>query len=65
MTSAGQPTEPRYTLDEARLKLAQRECGTHGHDFNIVQSGDGSPLLLTCGNGCGAGPWPVTANGER
>jgi hypothetical protein len=29
-------SEQRYTLDEARLELARRQCAQHGHDFEIV-----------------------------
>lgn len=43
--------EPRYTLDEARRLLAERECAIHGHSWDVITR-DGGPHSLICSN-CG------------
>lgn len=30
----------RYTLDEARVELARRECAADGHDWRIISAFD-------------------------
>lgn len=41
-------SEPRYTLAEAREKLAEAECGAHGHSFDHVLLASGDLQLVLC-----------------
>jgi ribosomal protein S27AE len=41
-----------YTLEQARIELARRECAAAGHDFNIISTGAGDPVKIVCGR-CG------------
>lgn len=43
--------EPRYTLAQARQRLAEDECAEHGHDYDIVTS-DAGPVAIDCSR-CG------------
>lgn len=56
-TAEAEPT--RLTEAEWRQRAARRECGSFGHNFDIVSTGDGVPVRLVCERGCGAGPWKV------
>lgn len=40
--------DPRYTLHEAALELAKRECLMHGHDWRIIEKKAGVPVALIC-----------------
>lgn len=41
-------SEPeRYTLDEARALLAKRECASHGHFWDVIET-VGRPLCIVC-----------------
>lgn len=40
--------ETRYTLDEARREMNRRECMRWGHDWSIIQTGVGPPLMIRC-----------------
>lgn len=42
------PSEPRYTLAEAKRLLAERECREHGCDLRQQQYADGSTVLVFC-----------------
>lgn len=45
--------QERFTLDEARVELARRECGTSGHDFEVIcEVADDGPVGVVCGR-CG------------
>lgn len=49
--------EERYTLDEARAKIALEECREHGHSWDVDEVrtyGDpaGTPIAVRCTN-CG------------
>lgn len=50
-------SEPRYTLNEARLELAKEECRRRGHVFNVLISSSGDPERITCDR-CGRS-WPA------
>lgn len=52
-------SERTYTLDEAAMELARRECARHGHDFETISTGDCEPIKLLCGR-CGRA-WTVSA----
>lgn len=41
-------SEKTYTLDEAVLELARRECARSGHDFTTISTGEGEPIKLLC-----------------
>jgi hypothetical protein len=49
--------EARYTLEEARRVLTERECGTRGHVFDVHVRASGDPTLVLCSR-CGQS-WPV------
>lgn len=41
--------EPRYTLEEAKLEIARRQCAMNGHDFELVmQIGKAWPTAILC-----------------
>jgi ribosomal protein S27AE len=57
--------EQRYTMEEAKLKLAKEECDRFGHSFDVVvEMGSADPTRIFCSR-CGRGWTVVTkANGR-
>jgi hypothetical protein len=49
---ADEDTTGRYTLEEAARELARRECGGHGHDFEMIVVFGGEPTGIICAR-CG------------
>jgi hypothetical protein len=49
--------EQRYTLAEAKQKIAEEDCKFLGHDFEHVTSTNGTLVALCCAR-CHAG-WKV------
>ncbi|MBT2226269.1 hypothetical protein [Nonomuraea sp. NEAU-A123] len=56
--------EPLYTLGEARLELAQRECSLTGHTIEVIVDGRGEVTGIVCSNRCGHRGWRVTPIGD-
>jgi hypothetical protein len=51
-------SEDTYTLRQAQIELARRECRAHGHDFDVLRTlGKDGPTHVICGR-CGR-RWPV------
>jgi hypothetical protein len=42
-------SEPRYTLAEAKRRLAEIECAEHGHDLGEIRRADGTTVSVYCG----------------
>lgn len=42
------PSEPRYTLAEARRRLIEMECAEHGHDLREIRRADGTTVSVFC-----------------
>lgn len=42
-------TEPRYTLAEAKRRLAEMECARDGHDLDEIRRADGTTVSVFCG----------------
>lgn len=40
--------EPRYTLAEAKRRLAEIECAEHGHDLREIRRVDGTTVSVFC-----------------
>lgn len=41
-------TEPRYTLEEAKRRLAELECAEHGHLLREIRQADGVTVSVYC-----------------
>jgi hypothetical protein len=63
MTHTAEDDAPRMTEAEWQQREAKRECSTYGHDWNIVQQLDGTPIALTCERPCGTGTYRVIPPG--
>lgn len=46
--SAPRPQQKRYTLEEAKLELARRDCTVLGHDFEHVTDSGNNPTRVVC-----------------
>jgi hypothetical protein len=44
--------ERRYTLAEAAQTLRERECATHGHRWDVIETLGHGPTGILCSN-CG------------
>lgn len=55
---------PLYTLGEARLELARRECVRWGHDLETVMNAAHEPSGMFCSRRCGHRGYRVTPIGD-
>lgn len=47
-TLASPEGEPRYTLAEAKRRIAEMECAEHGHDLDEIRRADGTTVSVFC-----------------